>query len=304
MRSICLIAVLLIASGCKPGEGIKGPKPKQEGVISPLGSDAIPSSSKPLPLPQDPEEEVKATEPAVIGGAYLYCDADAEKAGPAAKEPMVVACRLGNVSDSDWAMADKQTQVMNRIDGAIMDINVVMTMPGSPYQMLLTADRAMLGVMELQLSMALPQGLLEFSSTVTHFVPELAALRLSKGLTFAASAPSAKELPVTDRKTWNRWMPVKIPKTIPIGDFTKSGKGAPSLGQVDLTFDDTICTYRSKDLTTGKGGEQGDLEFVSCTKPSWEPELWVRSKAMSLTIPQNPANIGAVSIGVILESSP
>ncbi len=311
MRNTYLVLLFMIASGCKPGEVIRSPSSKQDKVTSPIGSDAIPSSSTPQqPSPPDPEEEVKAAEPAIIGGAYLYCDADEEKAGPGAKPSMAVACRLGNVGNTDWAMADKQAQVINKLDGTIMDVNMVMTIPGSPYHMLFSGDRSLMGAMELQLSVALPQGSIEFGSTLSRFDPTLATLRQSKGLTFAASVPSAKELPVTDRKTWNRWMPVKIPKAIsnvvPVG----SGKGAASLGHIELSFDDTVCTYRNKDAAKAKepaaallDGE-GDLEFVSCTKPSWVPELWVRSKSMSVTIPQNPANTGAVAIGLVLETSP
>jgi hypothetical protein len=304
----------------KPGKN-KG----NNASAQPLGSDAIPVPADlddtRTPPPDDPQEEEKAIEPAIIGGAYLYCDADEGKAANNPPAPMNVGCRAGNVPDDEWMAAEKSMFVMNNLDDMLAPSTVSITPKGSAYHMTFEADRSLQNNLELHVDIMLPQGRVVMSSTVNPGALKAIEQRLGKGLTLYASTGSNGDWPGIDRKTWNLWMPVEIPRYI--SNFTpagpNSGPGGPgpggqapdddddesrTQGRMEIAFDETICTYeiRGEKSQDGKGGPKpDDYIFKSCTR-NWQPQQWVRVKSLSLRFLGQTR--GSKAAGVILKTEP
>jgi hypothetical protein len=288
----------------------------------PLGSDAIPVPSDlddaRTPPPPDPQEEEKAIEPAIIGGAYLYCDAEENKPNNNPPQPMNVGCRVGNLPDDQWMAAEKSMFVMNSLEDMLAPSTVSITPQGSPYHMTFQAERSLQNNLELHVDVMLPQGRVVMSTTVNPGALKAVEQRLGKGLTLYASTGSNGDWPGIDRKTWNLWMPVEIPRFI--SNFTpapKSGPGGPgpggqtpddgrSPGRMEIVFDETICTYEIRDdgrkSDDGKDGPKADdYVFKSCTR-NWQPQQWVRVKTLSLRYLGETR--GSKAAGVILKTEP
>lgn len=316
MNKLTLLFLSVIMCHCKPGVRLPGTSPSSNPVNAPaLSSDGSPAESNPsTPVSKpDPEEEVKATEPAIVGGAYLYCDT-AEAKGPAASQSMSVGCRLSQVPDAVWSTSSKQVQVVSMADGSAMNINVLPTVSGSPYQLAFTADPSLQNSMEMAVDIHLPQGQVSMTSTISHFHPKLASLRSMKGVSFIASVGAPGE-ESTDVKTWNIWMPVKIPQSIanlePVSD---KGPAANPVGvpkTAELTFDGTVCSYKLAATNStmkldgsGSGDQAGAYQFASCTKPDWMPGQLIRSKSISLGLVPEPGKSTLTTVGVVLEAAP
>lgn len=311
-----------ILGGCAPGSALEPLKHKghtSNVSAQPLGSDAIPvpgdQDNARTPPPDDAQEEEKAVEPAVIGGAYLYCDADDGKAGSNPPPQINVGCRLGNSSDEQWMAADRNMFVMNSLDDMMTPITVSILPNGSPYHMAFPMDRSLQNYLELHMDVMLPQGRLVMSTTVNPGAMKAIEQRLGEGLALYASTGAAGDWPGIDKKTWNLWMPVEIPKYIT--NFTPSApnSGPGSGGQVDgkasghmeIIFDETVCTYETRsDSTKGddsKGGAKPeDFVFKSCSR-NWKPSQWVRVKTLTLRMPESESERkGSRAAGVILKT--
>lgn len=281
--TICAVMILLYC-GCKPGSvGQVSKDAKSENIeLDPTkGSQAIPADRDAMPPPPDPEEESKAMEPGIIGGAYLYCDASEGKGKDPAQ--VQVGCRTATVDDNIWAAAEKSIQFYDFNSGTMLSRDMLFPAAGDAYQMYFSEDVPQLGSREVQLSIALPQGKWEMTSTVSPYHSELALLRKNPGLTLISSTDGV--VVSKDRKTWSEWMPLKIPTTIAklppsSGKAPRAPRGADATATVELRFDDTVCTYEQ-----GKGPrEEMLLKFVSCSRDVWKPDQWVRVKAISLGV--------------------
>lgn len=323
MRQSYLLVCSALLLSCAPGSTLEPFKPskgnKSNASAQPLGSDAIPvpadQEGARTPPPDDPQEEEKAIEPAVIGGAYLYCDADENKPGTNPPPPMNVGCRVGNVPDEQWMAAEKNMFIMNNLDDMLAPSTVSITPQGSAYHMVFNADRTLQNYLELHTDIMLPQGRLVMSTTVNPGAMKAIEQRLGKGLALFASTGSNGDWPGIDRKTWNLWMPVEIPKFITnFNPASNSGPGGPgpgagddrTQGQMELVFDETICTYEIRaDGGKGeniKGAKPEDFIFKACTR-NWMPQQWVRVKTLTLRV-MNEERRGSKAAGVILKTEP
>ncbi len=226
-----------------------------------------------LPAADDDDEEVKATEPAIIGGAYLYCDSSEE----------VVGCRLANVAESDWVAANKTPDAINGADGSTNACPIVLPAPEDPYQVILEAERALQNYLKLQIEIALPQGQLRMTTTVNPASPKATAQRLSPGLALFASKGSGNDWPGVDQKTWNRWMKVKIPQII--SSFTEADAAASET--VELIFDDTVCSYKQQQSTTGPM----EYSFDACSRSQWKANKIVHVKSLILRVTAGSAGV-------------
>jgi hypothetical protein len=325
MRQSYLLVCSALLLSCAPGSTLEPFKPsrssKSSASAQPLGSDAIPVPADlddtRTPPPDDPQEEEKAIEPAVIGGAYLYCDADENKPTSNTPPPMNVGCRVGNVPDEQWATAEKSMFVMNSLDDMLAPSTVSITPQGSPYHMTFNADRSLQNNLELHADVMLPQGRIVMSTTINPGAMKAIEQRLGKGLALYASTGSNGDWPGIDRKTWNLWMPVEIPKYI--SNFTPAapnsgpgpGPGGPgpegsrTQGKVELIFDETVCTYEIGDTggkDDGKGTKPEDYVFASCTR-NWKPQQWVRVKTLSLRFVDDERR-SSKAAGVIMKTEP
>ncbi len=320
MRQSYLLVCSTLLLSCAPGKTLGPFNPskssKSNASAQPLGSDAIPVPSdqndrRTLP-PDDPEEEEKAIEPAVIGGAYLYCDSDENKPG-SNPTPMNVGCRLGNVDDDQWMAAEKNMFVMNSLDEVLAPGTVSIMPKGSTYHMVFNADRGLQNNLILHADVKLPQGRLVMSTTVNPGALKAIEQRLGKGLALYASTGSNGDWPGIDRKTWNLWMPVEIPRYISNFSPAASNSGPGSAdddqlqGQMQLTFDETICTYEIRaEGAKGeevKGAKPEDFIFKSCTR-NWQPTQWVRAKTLSLQFVGANAESLSKAAGVIMKTEP
>ncbi|MDQ3232098.1 MAG: hypothetical protein M3Q07_09780 [Pseudobdellovibrionaceae bacterium] len=316
MRQTCLLVCAATLLSCKPGDKFEPFNPSKgkssNATAQPLGSDAIPvpAEEEAMIPPDDPLEEEKAIEPAIIGGAYLYCDSDESKPGANPPPPMTVGCRVGNIPETDWMNADKNLVVMNTLDNSVALSNVTIAASGSPYHFVFSSDRSLQNNLELQMDVTLPQGRVTMSTTVNPGSIKAIEQRLGPGLALYASTGAAGDWSGMDRKTWNLWMPLKIPKYItnfnPGGSGPGSGETDKALGSVELSYDDTVCTYRIRATVSKtneiKGAKPEDYIFESCTR-NWLPDQWVRSKALSLRI-MGDVKSRVMSAGVILQSEP
>jgi hypothetical protein len=318
MRQSYLLVCFPLLWSCAPGSSLEPFKPKgnkSSASAQPLGSDAIPvpadQENPRTPPPDDPLEEEKSVEPAVIGGAYLYCDAEDGKAGSNPAATVNVGCRMGNTDDAEWMAADKNMFVMNSLTDMMAPITVSVLPQGSGYHMSFPMERSLQNSMELHVDVVLPQGRLVMSTTVNPGALKAIEQRLGEGLALYAATGSAGDWPGIDRKTWNLWMPVEIPKYIT--NFTpnasSSGPGGPAegkvSGQMEIIFDETVCTYEIRS-DGGKGGDSKggarpeDFVFKSCTR-NWLPSQWVRVKTLMLRIPESERK-GSQAAGVILKT--
>lgn len=271
MRIPCLVVCSSFLMSCAPGNAIVNQKSNNRGGKQSAGSDTVPVVEI-IRLPTDPEEDDKAMEPAIIGGAYLFCDATAD----------MVGCRIANVPENDWFAASKKPDAINLADGSGNACPVVLPEPGAPYHVILEAPRAQQNLLELQLDITLPQGQLKMTTTVNPSSPKALEQRTGQGLALYAAKGPLSDWPGLDRKTWNLWMPLKLPRVI--ANFEESA-GA---GSVDLIFDETICTYRQQEAV---------YAFDSCTKNAWQPDQIIRTRSLTLRVPQGSA-------GVVLETAP
>ncbi|WP_141731613.1 hypothetical protein [Oligoflexus tunisiensis] len=319
MRPTYLLVCSALLLSCAPGDSFKPFQPtkreNKSGSAQPLGSDAIPVPSEPgeilMPPPDDPEEEEKAIEPAIIGGAYLYCDANEKKDDKAPPEPMNVGCRIGNVPDDEWLSADKNMMVMNNLDSTIAPSVVTALPKGSPYHMIFDSDRSLQNNVELHVEVMLPQGFLQMSTTVNPGSLKAIEQRIGKGLALFASTGSAGDWPGMDRKTWNLWMPLKIPRYIsnyaPGGSNAGQGPGADQpKDKIELIFDETVCTYSVREGKPEgiKGAKPEDFIFESCSR-NWNPDEWVRVKTLTLQIKAaEGAGRATRTAGVVLQTAP
>lgn len=320
MRQSYLLVCFSLLWSCAPGTSLEPFKPKgnkSNASIQPLGSDAIPvpadQDDARTPPPDDPLEEEKSVEPAVIGGAYLYCDAEEGKAGPNPPPSVNVGCRMGNTDDDVWMAADKNMFVMNKLDDMMAPITVSILPQGSGYHMSFPMERSLQNYMELHVDVVFPQGRLVMSTTVNPGALKAIEQRLGKGLALYASTGSAGDWPGIDRKAWNLWMPVEIPKYItnftPSASNSGPGPGGPAdgkaSGQMEIVFDETVCTYEARSEggkgDDSKGGAKPeDFVFKSCTR-NWQPSQWVRVKSLTLRIPETERK-GSKAAGVILKT--
>jgi hypothetical protein len=311
---------LVLLGSCAPGSSLEPFKPKgskSSATAQPLGSDAIPvpddQDNARTPTPDDPQEEEKSVEPAVIGGAYLYCDAEDGRVGANPPPSISVGCRLGNTADNEWMAADKNMFVMNSLTDMMAPIPVSILPQGSAYQMSFPMERSLQNSMELHVDLELPQGRLVMSTTVNPGAMKAIEQRLGQGLALYAATGSAGDWPGVDRKTWNLWMPVEIPKYIT--NFTpntsNSGPGGPAesrgSGRMEIVFDETVCTYEIRsDAAKGDDSKAGskpeDFVFKSCSR-NWKPSQWVRVKTLTLRIPEGERK-GSQAAGTILKTEP
>jgi hypothetical protein len=306
MRVSIIATMVFICWGCKPENVSRVPAETTStaiGLDSPQGSQAIPSNKDAMPPPSDPEEESKAMEPGIIGGAYLYCDAGED---PGKGQLQVqVACQTATVDNKVWEAAEKSIQFYDFANGTTLMRDLIIPMASDPYQMYFSEDMAQLKSREVQLSIALPQpqGRLEMTSTVSPYHTELALLRLNPGLTLMTSTDAVSVS--YDRKTWSEWMPLKIPATIlklpaSRGRVPRVPRGTDALATVELRFDDTVCTYLQ-----GKGSkEEMRLNFVSCSRDVWKPGEWARVKAISLGVVFKVGATDAGDYAVTLQTAP
>jgi hypothetical protein len=319
MRTTYLLVCSALLLSCAPGDSFKpfqpGKREKSSGSSEPLGNDAIPSPSEKgevyMPPPNDPEEEEKAIEPAIIGGAYLYCDANEKKDDKNPPEPMNVGCRIGNLPDDSWLSTDMNMLVMNNLDSSITP-SVVTAMPkGSLYHMIFQTERELQNNVELHVELMLPEGLVQMGTTVNPGTLKAIEQRIGKGLALYASTGAAGDWPGIDRKTWNLWMPLKIPKYI--SNHTPDGNAGPGPGpgaeppkrSVELIFDETVCTYS---IQAGKpepikGAKSEDYIFESCTR-NWNPDEWVRVKSLTLQLKADETGRSPRTAGVVLQTTP
>lgn len=284
MRVTIFAAMILLYCGCKPeipGQVSKDTKPENIELEPRQGSQAIPSDRDAMPPPPDPEEESKAMEPGIIGGAYLFCDASEAKGRDAAQ--VQVGCRTATVDDNIWAAAEKSIHFFDLTSSTMLSRDMLFPAAGDAYQMYFSEDGTQLGSREVALSITLPQGKWEMTSTVSPYHSELALLRKNPGLTLMSSTDGV--VVSQDRKTWSEWMPLKIPTTImklppSSGKAPRAPRGTDSVATVELRFDDTVCSYQQ-----GKGPkEEMLLNFVSCSRDVWKPDQWVRVKAITLGV--------------------
>lgn len=284
MRATIFAVIILLYCGCKPGivgQVSKDSDSEKIELEPKQGSQAIPSAKDAMPPPPDPEEEAKAMEPGIIGGAYLFCDASEAKGKDPA--PVQVGCRTATVDDNVWATAEKSIQFYDFSSGSMLSRELLIPAAGDAYQMYFSEDGSQLGSREVQLSITLPQGKWDMTSTVSPYHSELALLRKNPGLTLMSSTDGV--IVSKDRKTWSEWMPLKIPTSITklppsSGKAPRAPKGAETVATVELKFDDTACTYQQ-----GKGPrDEMLLKFVSCSRDVWKPDQWVRVKAITLSI--------------------
>lgn len=306
MRVAIIAPMVLICWACKPGSVSRVPAESKPAVIeleSSAAKEAMPSNKDAMPPPADPEEEAKATEPGIIGGAYLYCDAGEDKGK--ALEEIEVACQTPAVDDAVWTSAEKSVQFYDFGNATTLAKEWSMPMAGDSYQMYFSGNLLQLKSMEVQLKIALPlpQGRLEMTSTVSPYHPELALLRLNPGLTLMTSTDGV--FVSKDRKTWSEWMPLKIPATIiklpnSSGRTPRPPRGTDAAATVELRFDDTVCTYLQ-----GKGPqEETRLNFVSCSKDVWRANDWVRVKAVSLGVLLKAGITAAADYAITLQTAP
>lgn len=304
MRVTILAAMILLYGGCKPGmvsQVSTEAKPETIELEPNQGSQAIPLDKGAMPPPPDPEEESKAMEPGIIGGAYLYCDAGEGKGKDPAQ--VQVGCRTATVDDSIWLAADKSFQFYDAASSTMLARDMLFPAPGDAYQMYFNEDSAQLGSREVKLSITLPQGKWEMSSTVSPYHSELVALRKNPGLTLMSSTDGV--MVSKDRKTWSEWMPLKIPASLiklppSSGKAPKAPRGADAVAMAELRFDDTVCTYQQ-----GKGPkEEMILKFVSCSRDMWQPDQWVRVKAIALSVLMKPNATEAGDYAVTLQTVP
>jgi len=306
MRVSIIATMVLISWGCKPGVVGQVTRDKNSETIElepQPGSQAIPSNQDAMPLPPDPEEESKAVEPGIIGGAYLYCDAGEAKGKEAAK--VQVGCRTVTVNDNAWASADKSVQFYDFTSGTSLSREMTSPAAGDPYQMYFSEESSQLMAREilLNINLPMPQGRLEMTSTVTPYHSGLALLRINPGLTLLSSTDGV--VANKDRKTWNEWMPLKIPASLvklPVssGKEPRAPRGADAVATVELRFDDTVCTY----IQGKEPKEEMLLNFVSCSREVWKPEMWVRVKAVSLGVLLKAGANEAGDYAVTLQTEP
>jgi hypothetical protein len=322
MRQSYLLVCSVLLLSCAPGSTLEPFNPsksnKSNASAQPLGNDAIPvpadQEGARTPPPDDPQEEEKAIEPAIIGGAYLYCDADEGKPGTPPPS-MNVGCRVGNVPDEQWMAAEKSMFIMNNLDDMLAPTTVSITPEGSPYHMVFNADRTLQNYLELHTDIMLPQGRLVMSTTVNPGAMKAIEQRLGKGLALYASTGSGGDWPGIDRKTWNLWMPVEIPKYITnFNPASNSGPGGPGPGpgdgrtqsSMELVFDETVCTYEIRESggkgEDTKGTKPEDFVFKSCTR-NWQPQQWVRVKSLSLRFTGDERRASKAA-GVVLKTEP
>lgn len=152
------------------------------------------------------------------------------------------------------------------------------------------------------------------STTVNPGALKAIEQRLGKGLALYASTGSNGDWPGIDRKSWNLWMPVEIPKYItnfsPSASNSGQGSGGSddeSQGQMQLTFDTTVCTYeirgeivKDEDI---KGAKPEDFIFKSCSR-NWKPGQWVRVKNLSLHFMGDDGTPVSKAAGVIMKTEP
>jgi hypothetical protein len=283
------------------GQVSKEAKPETIELEPNQGSQAIPSDKGSMPPPPDPEEETKAAEPGIIGGAYLYCDAAEEKGKNPAQ--VQVGCRAATVSDSVWIASDKSIQFYDTASDSMLTRDMFFPTPGDAFQMYFSEDPAQMASREVNLSITLPQGKWDMSSTVSPYHSELPLLRKNPGLTLLTTTDGVTI--TKDRKTWSEWMPVKIPASLvklppSAGKAPRSPRGADTVALVELRFDDTVCTYQQ-----GKGPkEENILTFVSCSRDMWKPDQWVRVKVLSLSAVMKANVTEAGDYAVTLQTIP
>jgi hypothetical protein len=303
MRVTIFALITVLYCGCKPGavgQRSKDAKPESSEAEPARGRQGIPLDKGVMPPPPDPEEESKATEPGIIGGAYLYCDAgEAKGKNPAEAQ---VGCRTAMVDDSTWFAADKSFQFYDYASDSMLVRDMLFPAPGDAYQMYFAESISQMESREVQLSIALPQGKWQMTSTVSPYHSALALLRKNPGLTMMSTTDGVTV--TKDRKSWSEWMPLKIPATIlklpPSAGRPKPPKGADLVASAELRFDDTTCTYQQ-----GKGPkEETILSFVSCSREMWKPDQWVRVKAISLGIVMKPNATEVGDYAVTLQTMP
>jgi hypothetical protein len=318
MRQSYLLVCFPLLWNCAPGsslEPIKRNGNKSSAYAQHIGSEAIPvladQDNTRTPPPDDPLEEEKSVEPSVIGGAYLYCGAEDGEAGSNPAAPVNVGCRMGNTPDDQWMAAEKNMFVMNSLTDMMAPITVSILPQGSGYHMSFPMDRSLQNSMELHVDVVLPQGRLAMSTSVNPGALKAIEQGLGKGLALYAATGAAGNWPGIDRKTWNLWMPIEIPKYIT--NFTTSASNSAAddsaddkvSGLVEIVFDETVCTYeiRSDDGRSGasKGGARSeDFVFKSCAR-NWQPSQWVRVKTLTLRIPERVRK-SSQAAGVILKT--
>lgn len=304
MRITIFALITVLYCGCKPGlvsQNSKDTKPESSKSEPAAGSQGIPLDKGSMPTPPDPEEEEKAAEPGIIGGAYLYCDAGEPKGKNPAE--VQVGCRTATVDDSVWFAADKSFQFYDEASGSMLVRDMLFPAPGDAYQMYFGDSISQLDARDVRLSITLPQGKWDMSSTVSPYHSELIALRKNPGLTMMSTTDGVTV--TKDRKSWSEWMPLKIPATIvklppSAGKAPRPPKGADLVALAELRFDDTVCTYQQ-----GKGPkEELILSFVSCSRDMWKPDQWVRVKAVSLSIVMKPNATEVGDYAVTLQTLP
>jgi hypothetical protein len=304
MRVTIFALIALLYCGCKPGSVGQVPKkdgkPENTEAEPAQDSQGIPLDKGAMPPPPDPEEESKAAEPGIIGGAYLYCDAgEAKGKNPGETQ---VGCRTATVDDSAWFAADKSFQFYDYASNSMLVRDMLFPAPGDAYQMYFAENIAQMESRDVQLNITLPQGKLQMTSSVSPYHSELLTLRKNPGLTLMSTTDGVTV--TKDRKSWSEWMPLKIPAAIiklpPSAGRPKPPRGADLVASAELRFDDTVCTYQQ-----GKGPkEEMILSFVSCSRDMWKPDQWVRVKALSLGIVMKPNATEVGDYAVTLQTIP